>query len=235
MSGIADISREYSLVDKHETWTNAGPVLSHLPDTTIEALRERAVATAADPGALGLWGFATGTWMAATILGGFVSGNGVMVAPVLIFFAGIAQFIAGLYAYRRANVLNATAFTCFGAFNTAAGVMILLQLAGSAAPAGPFHTMLGFLLESFAFIALALAAGAAQRNVVLTGLLLFLCAGYCLTGIGQFVYSSGSPGIVGAVGGACLLVSAFLAYYLGAALVTNSACHRTVLPIMGEP
>lgn len=239
MADIAEIPYESRLVERHETWTNAGPVMSHLPDTSIQTLRERAAVTVADPTALGLWGFATGTWMAGTLLGGFVSANyGLSVAPVLIFFAGIAQFIAGLYAFRRANALNATAFTCFGAFSTVAGIMLLLEPASTAASAAGFHTMLGFLLESFAFISLALAAGAVQRNLVLTGLLLFLCVGYCLSGIGQFGFSGGPQGGLGAVaeaGGACLFASAFLAFYLGAAMVMNSAWRRTMLPIIGEP
>jgi succinate-acetate transporter protein len=238
MADIAEPS-DSRLVERHETWTNAGPVMSHLTDSAIQTLRERATATVADPSALGFWGFATGTWMAATVAGGFVSANyALFVVPVLILFGGVAQFIAGLYAFRRANALNATFFTCFGAFNTVAGAMLLLEPASTGASAMGIHVMFGFLLESFAFISLALAVGALRRNLVLTALLLFLGIGYCLTGIGQFGFTAGAQGGLGAVaeaGGACLFVSAFLAFYLGAAMIMNSAWHRNILPIMGEP
>lgn len=241
MSEIAEPSFGPRLVERHEIWTDAGPVFSHLPDSTIQTLREQSTATVADSSALAFWGFATGTWMAATLLGGFVSASyGLSLAPVLIVFAGIAQFIAGLYAFRRANALNATVFTCFGAFNAVAGIMLLLGLANMAASPSGFHVMLGFLLESFAFISLALAAGAVQRNLVLTALLLFLCVGYCLSGIGQFGFSAGpgQQGGLGAIaeaGGACLFASALLAFYLGAAIIMNSTWRRDMLPIMGEP
>src|SRR5690348_3286927 len=145
MPDIAEPS-DPRLVERHETWTNAGPVMSHMTDTAIQALRERATATVADPSALGFLGFATGTWMAATVAGGFVSANyALFVAPVLILFGGIAQFIAGLYAFRRANALNATFFTCFGAFNTVAGTMLLLEPQSAAATSTGIHLMFGFL------------------------------------------------------------------------------------------
>jgi succinate-acetate transporter protein len=238
--------REVKLGVVRENWTNAGPVVSHMPDQDLNLLRERAAATIADPSVLGLWGFATGTWMAATVLGGFVAPqNSVALSPTVILFAGIAQFIAGLYAFRRTNALNATAFTCFGAFNTVAGMMMLLPFLGIAAPAAGFHNMLGFLLESFAFISLALALGAMRRNAVLMCLLAALCVGYALTGVGQFLINGApaaapnaattGPGVIGAIGGVFLWVSAVLAYYLGTALLVNSTWHRRILPILGEP
>lgn len=235
--------RDFKLTSKHETWTSAGPLLSHLQDRDIRGLAERSTATVAEPGALGLWGFATGTWMAATILGGYVPQRyGLSAAPTAIVFAGIVQFIAGLYAFRRANALTATAFTCFGAFNTAVGLMLLLRFVGAVTRQSGYHEQLGFLLESFAFIALVLAAGAVGRNVVLFLVLAFLAIGYCLTGVGQFTLPAapvgaggGGLGIASAAGGGCLLASAFFAYYLGLALLVNSTWNQLVLPIFGRP
>jgi succinate-acetate transporter protein len=238
--------RDVRLGVVRENWTNAGPVVSQIPDQDLTLLRERAAATIADPSVLGLWGFATGTWMAATVLGGYiVPQSSVALSPTVILFAGIAQFIAGLFAFRRTNALNATVFTCFGAFNTVAGTMLLFPFLGLAGPTAGFHTMMGFLLESFAFISLALTLGALRRNAVLTGLLGALCIGYALTGIGQFLISgapapapnaaAAGPGIVGAIGGGFLWLSALCAYYLGAALLVNSTWHRRVLPVFGQP
>jgi succinate-acetate transporter protein len=239
MSDVAEPFHEFRPVEKHQTWTPSGPVLSHLPDTAIQTLRERAVATVADPDALGLWALATGTWMIATVIGGFVpSSFELALVPSLALFGGLAQFIAGLYSFRRASMLNATVFTCLGAFNAVAGAMLILPAVGVAGPGTGFHNMFGFLLESFTFIALMLSMAAMQRNVVLSALLGFLCVGYCLTGISQFLFVGGPQGAglgaVAAVGGAFLFGSALFAYYLGAALVVNSAYNRNRLPIMGE-
>jgi succinate-acetate transporter protein len=239
---VSDLEEPPRLVEKHESWTRAGPVLSHLPEHEIVARRERAIATIAAPGTVGFWSFATGTWMSATVLGGFLGPQyGVSAAPTVVFFAGITQFIAGLFAFRRTDALCATAFTCFGAFNTAAGTMLLLEAVGAVSAQTGSHEMLGFLLESFAFISLALALGSLRHNLILVGLLAMLCLGYCLTGIGQFLLAGGAAahgatlGTIAAAGGACLLASAFLAYYLGLALLVNSTWNRGAFPIFGEP
>jgi len=114
---MADIASqpELGLVEGHQSWTNTGPLTSHLQDAEIAALEVRAAATVAEPGTLGLWGLATGTWIAATVLGGFLpEGDAISVSLPVLFFAGITQFIAGLFAYRRANSLTASAFCSFG-------------------------------------------------------------------------------------------------------------------------
>ncbi len=160
-----------------------------------------------------------------------------------VLSAGIAQFIVGLYAFRRANALNATAFTSFGAFNTTLGTMLLLEVVGAVSPQSGSHEMLGFLLELFAFVALGLAFAALRRNLVLLCLLATLCIGYALTGVSQFMLTPANAaraggavlGPVAAAGGALLLASSFFAYYLGLTLLVNSTRNCLVLPIAGEP
>lgn len=222
-------------VPKHASWTKAGPVWSTLPEQEILALEDRAAATIAEPGPLGLWAFATATWIVATVFAGNLplTAMGETVA-VLLLFGGIAQFIAGLYAFRRADALLATAFTCFGSFNAVTGLAFLLTAAKSFAVATHFDVYLGFMLESFAFIALTLCFAALQRNLATAVFLGLLCAGYCLAGISALGGSLGMSA-VGAAGGYLLMASAFVAYYTGAALVVNSTWRRTVLPLFGEP
>jgi succinate-acetate transporter protein len=101
-----------------ENWTRSGPVVSRLPHDEIEALEDRAAATIADPAPLGSWGFATGTWITGTVIAGVFPVNAFTATiPVLLVFAGFSQFTAGLFAFRRANILAATAFCSFGSFN----------------------------------------------------------------------------------------------------------------------
>lgn len=181
--------------------------------------------------------------MLATLLGGFVpQAYSVSLAPTAVYFGGIAQFIAGLYAFRRADVVSATSFTMFGAFNTALGVFLLLRVVGAVSGHTGEHEQLGFLLESFAFIALALAGAASKRNIPLLLLLGSLTIGYCLTGVAQFLHEGAAAhgagsglGGVAAAGGACLLASSLFAYYLGLALLVNSTWNRQILPILGRP
>lgn len=218
---------------KHESWTKAGPVVSHMDETEISILGERAVASIADPSALGLWGFATGTWMTGTIIAGlFPESAFTAVVPVLLVFAGLTQFIAGLFAFRRVNILAATAFCAFGAFNITTAFVFSLQAAGTLAASGAPVVLQGFLLESFGFIALALTVAALRTNAALVLVLGTLCVGYVLAGVHN-LYSGLTT--AGEVGGWFLIASAALAFYTGAALVVNSAWNRTVLPIGGEP
>ena len=136
MPDIAE-TYNYHLVEKHAAWTEAGPIVSRLSDPEIALLEGRAAATVAEPATLGLFGFATGTWIAGVVFGGFLPASAqVPLAPIVFLFAGVAQFIAGLYAFRRTNVLESNAFTCYGAFNTVVGLTILLE-AGGLIPRGP--------------------------------------------------------------------------------------------------
>lgn len=227
-----------SRLGKHASWTKAGPVVSHLPEEELAALEERATATIGDPSAFGLWGFATGTWIAALVLSGnFPAIAMVAVAPILLIFGGIGQFVAGLYAYRRAQALMATAFCCFGAFNTVMAMFALMQSSGAMPLAGIPTQFEGFLLLSFGFIALALTIAALQQNMVTVIFLGTLCIGYTLTGIPFVANAFNAPGwaIIGSIGAYFLMASSFFAAYLGMAIMVNSMWKRTVLPIMGEP
>lgn len=225
-------------VPKHASWTKAGPVYSTLPDQEIATLEARATATVAEPAALGFWGLATATWIVATILAGDYALTAIgQTVALLLLFGGVAQFIAGLYAFRRTDALMATTFTCFGSLYTVIGLSFLFTAAKSFAVATNFDVFLGFLLESFAFMALALCFAAMRRNMAMVLVLGFLCIGYCLTGIAALAGSIGVGGwgVIGAIGGYLLMVSAAVAYYAGAALVVNSTWKRRVLPMFGEP
>jgi succinate-acetate transporter protein len=246
-------------IAEHETWTRAGPIVTRMPDDEVLALEERAMATVGDPSPLGLWAFATGTWILGTVIGGAFGQNVAAVAenavtaavpgqvvattafssftaviPVLLVFAGVAQFIAGLFAYRRASPLLATSFCCFGAFSVTAAFFYLLQANGLLPMTGHAQVLWGFFLESFGFIALALTFAAMRANMALVAMLVTLCVGYVLAGIPNLASAqSGGWVVVGNIGGWFLVASAFFAYYLGMAMIVNSSSKRLVLPIGG--
>lgn len=245
MADVAEL-RDFQATARHETWTKAGPVVSHLPDTALDTLEERSAATIGDSSPLGLWGFATGTWISAVVVGGMVSFTDMRaVAPIVLLFAGLAQFIAGLYAYRRVNSLLANAFCCFGAFNTVLGLMVMLQASGMVPTAQGTNLIIGFFFESFGFIAFALGVGAMRANFATVAVLMTLAVGYVLGGIpfldGAIGHvAAGGPGggsisIVGLIGACFLFISSLLAYYTGAAMLVNSTWKRRALPIFGEP
>jgi succinate-acetate transporter protein len=221
-----------------ENWTKSGPVVSRLPVEEIAVLEESATATIADPAPLGLWGFATGTWVTGTVIAGVFPPTALVATiPVLLIFAGIAQFIAGLIAFRRVNILAATAFCSFGSFNVLTALLFALQSAGKLTTTGNPIILEGFILVSFGFIALALTVAALRTNAGLVLTLFLLAVGYVLSGIPQMynTVGAGPLGRIGNIGGWFLVASAFFAYYTGMALVVNSTWKRTILPIGGEP
>lgn len=223
---------------KQENWTKSGPVVSRLPNDEIEILEDRVAVTSADPAPLGLWAFATGTWIAGTVIAGVFPANDLTATiPVLLIFAGLAQFIAGLFAFRRANVLAATAFCAFGSFNVVTAVFLAMQAAGKLPATGDPMVLQGFLFESFGFIALALTIAALRTNACLVLTLGLLAIGYVLSGIPNLTNSvgNGELGKIGNIGGWFLIASAFFAYYTGMALVVNSSWKRTIFPVGGEP
>ena len=235
---MADVTRaEIPRIGRHESWTRGGAVVaSYMADDQIEALAEQSAASVADPTPLGLWALATASWIFGTIAIGVFSGTDfAAVAPILLVFGGVAQFIAGLFAFRRADALMGTALCAFGSLYTTLAVFFGLQLGGVLPAAGGHVVLEGFLLESFAFMALGLMLGAFRTNFVEVATFGLLGIGYALVGIPSLANAVGQGGwnIVSIIGGCFLLASALMAYYGGLALVVNSTWKRTALPLIG--
>jgi succinate-acetate transporter protein len=222
-------------LQKRESWTKGGALVSHLEDSEITRLEERAAATIADPSTLGLWTFATATWILGIIFTGWIQQVGfTAIVPIVMVFGGVAQFIAGLYAFRRAYVLPATAFCVFGAFYTTVGFFFVLQAANTIGSTGASAMLFGFFLESLAFIAFALTIASMKTNFALMATFAALTVGYALVGI-PYVSDNVDASTLGTIGGWFMVGSAFFAYYAGMAMVVNSTWNQTLLPIGGEP
>jgi succinate-acetate transporter protein len=214
-------------------------VVGHLDAAGLADIEQRSMSSVAEPATLGLWAFATGTWIAGVVIAGVFQPAVLLgAAPVLLVFAGLTQFIAGLLAIRRANTLAATAFTCFGAFNVITAFALLLQGMHLVPMTGDPMVFQGYLLLSFGLIALILTLAALRTNLALVLVLLTLGAGYTLTGVAYVtgaVTSTGGLSEVGHIGGYLLILSAGIAYYTGAAMVCNASFQRELLPLGGEP
>jgi succinate-acetate transporter protein len=149
--------------------------------------------------------------------------------PILLIFGGLVQFLAGMWAYRKGDTFEATAFGAFGGFNvtyaaivgfTAAGLLKGGSAAGSA-------DIIGTTIAMFAFIAFFLAIASARRNLTLFLVLLALTGAYAFDAAG--VAGAGTWALQ--VGGWCGLVSSCLAFYAAAAITINSEARRELLPL----
>src|SRR5579863_7377876 len=71
----------------------------------------------ADPGPLGLAGFAGTTFVLSLMNSNLVSSAGIgVVLALALAYGGLAQLLAGMWEFRTGNTFGAVAFTSYGAF-----------------------------------------------------------------------------------------------------------------------
>jgi succinate-acetate transporter protein len=75
-------------------------------------------AAIADPGPLGLAGFATTTFALSSVNAGLFVGKGAEGTwlPLALIFGGGVQLLAGMWEFKKGNTFGSTAFSTFGAF-----------------------------------------------------------------------------------------------------------------------
>lgn len=216
-------------------WTRGGPVDTELlRDDEVAAIKERSEASIGEPASMALLGFATGTFIIAWPLSGFVPLTALPASvPSVLLFAGIAQFIGGLIAFRRENQFAGTAFCVFGANNTVVATFLLMQVTGSlpTTPGSSEMKMLALELWCFGYIALMLGIVAMRLNVAFVAILLTLSAGFTLSALPDY-YGTAMPTVLGHIGGYCLIASAAIAAYTATAMVLNSTWERSVMPMI---
>ena len=196
----------------------------------------------AAPSILGLFGFASSTFMVAAFLAGWYGQNqstaGVLsnLAPFTLFFGGLAQFLAGMWCYRARDGLGTAMHGTWGAFWMGFGVFFILVGAGvlhlvTSGPAGKEMTPYSYWFYTLAVITGCGFVVALFKNAGLALVLLALAAGTACVAIG---FDSGVTTWY-RVGGYCLVVSAALAVYTAFAMMFEEAVGRVVLPLGKYP
>jgi succinate-acetate transporter protein len=183
----------------------------------------------AAPSILGLFGFAGATFMVAANLAGWYGtpASAGYLFPFAATFGGLAQFAAGMWAFRARDGLATAMHGMWGAFWLAYGVLNLLAALGALVlPAAPF-TELGYW-----FLVLAVITGfgmiaAIGENLALTSVLGVLATGAALLAVYYLVGGDGWRTAAGWV----LLASSFLAAYTAGAMMIAGTWGRTILPL----
>src|SRR5436305_881368 len=189
----------------------------------------------AAPSVLGLYGFAAATFMVALHLTGVYGGaktNGEL-WPFAAMFGGIAQFMAGMWAYRVRDAVATAMHGMWGSFWIAFGIFNLLIMWGKLPdhPAGSISDpAFAMWFWTLAAITAAGAVAAIAENLALFGVLLALALGSLFLAIGL---SAGSTGWV-KLAGWVLVASAILAYYVATAIMLLGGAGKVILPI-GKP
>lgn len=183
----------------------------------------------AAPSILGLFGFAAATFMVAAHLARWY---GSTVTPQYLFpfaatFGGLAQFAAGMWAYRARDGLATAMHGMWGSFWLAFGILNLLAAVRALTlPTGTF-VELGYWFVTLAAITAAGAVAATAESLGLTSVLTTLAVGAGLLAVG---YLTGGGSWLQA-GGWVLVASAVLAWYTASAMMIESTFGRVVLPL----
>ena len=177
----------------------------------------------ADPGPLGLAGFAMTTFCLSASNANLWHGGGAAAALSLaLVYGGLAQFAAGMWEFVRGNTFGARAFTSYGAFWI--GFYVLLKIPAIA----PGTDTVGVYLLAWTIFTAYMFIGSLKTNTGLIAVFGVLLVTFVLLTIGNF--GAGNTSMVKA-GGWAGLITAVLAWYCSAAGVINETYGKTVLPL----
>jgi succinate-acetate transporter protein len=187
---------------------------------------ERASWTPADPGPLGLAGFALTTFVLSMFNAGLVNkASEPVVLGVALAYGGIAQLLAGMWEFRTGNTFGAVAFTSFGAFWISFWALITF-FAGDI-PAEHLGAAVGLYLIAWGIFTAYMLIASLRTTIAIAVVFALLTVTFFVLGIGN---ANESEGLV-EVGGWFGLATAVAAWYASFAAVTNSTFGRTVIPV----
>jgi succinate-acetate transporter protein len=176
----------------------------------------------ANPAPLGLFGFALTTWLLSMINAGLMApGSLGLVLAMAFAFGGFAQFCAGLMEMVKGNTFGFVAFCSYGGFWLSFALFVHFFATGATEPAVGWYLL---IWGAFTFV-MWIATFALNRALFL--IFLALWPTFVLLAFGK-IFDAPTLGVLGGYGG---LITAVLAFYLGAAEVINETHGKTVLPI----
>jgi succinate-acetate transporter protein len=177
----------------------------------------------ADPGPLGLAGFATTTFVLSIFNANLVNPRGTLVVMGLaLAYGGIAQLLAGMWEFRTGNTFGAVAFSSYGAFWISFFILLRLTPVAAATP-----TAIAVYLYAWAIFTTYMFIASLRTTAAVAAVFLGLAVTFFLLAIGN----AGTSSNIIHAGGWAGLVTAVVAWYASFAGVTNATFGRVVLPV----
>lgn len=200
--------------------------------TQGERVEHEAGSSIANAAPLGLTAFAITTAILSCVNAGFLipsTGLNVFIGLALVY-GGIVQVLAGMWEFRRGNVISATAFSSYGGFWVATALMFLpsFGILGTLNSSGTLHQALAVYFLCWTIITGIFFLGALRTNVALLTVLGLLFLTYLLLTIAEF--ASGNS-IVTAIGGWLGIVTALAAWYTALADLLHAGNGAFRLPL----
>lgn len=176
----------------------------------------------ANPAPLGLFGFATTTWLLSLVNAGFLPATSVPIVLAMAFaFGGTAQFAAGLMEMAKGNTFGFVAFCSYGAFWWS--FALFAKFLGIGVPGAA----VGWYLLAWGAFTFAMWIGTFALNRALFLIFGALWITFALLGLAPLTGIAALTTFGGYFG----LLTALFAFYLGAADIINEAHGRDILPI----
>jgi succinate-acetate transporter protein len=183
----------------------------------------------AEPWVLGLYGMAGATFVVAAHLAGWYGGPGSawLLVPFAAVLGGLAQFLAGMWAYAAGDALATAMLGTWGSFWLAYGLVHALAGAGRLSVPQGAVPELGFWFIALAAITWMGAVAATRTSAALATVLVALAAGAT---IGVFAEMFGI-GALTVLAGWIFVIAAICAWYTATAMMLGDAFGREVLPL----
>lgn len=189
----------------------------------------------ANPGPLGLSGFALTTLVLSLWNAGVLKGADVLVVIGLaVFYGGIAQFAAGMWEFRTGNTFGATAFSSYGAFWLSFAALLIpgfgINFGSKAGPS--YTTAVAWYLIAWAIFTAIMMLGSFRTNGGTALVFILLCVTYILLALGAFNNQLAGNGLT-QIGGYVGILTAIAAWYVAlAGVLTGVSGGKMNLPVM---
>jgi succinate-acetate transporter protein len=181
----------------------------------------------ADPGPLGLAGFAGTTFFLSAVNSGLLPESvTAVVLGLALFYGGLAQLLAGMWEFVKGNTFGATAFGSFGAFWLSYWFLVAHVAGGLKAAPGDVNHAIGVFLLVWTIFTAYMTIAATRVSLAVLAVFAALTLTFLFLTLGAFGTASLTK-----VGGWLGFVTALLAWYASFAAVTNATFKRVLLPV----
>lgn len=180
----------------------------------------------ADPGPLGLAGFAMTTFVLSCVNAGLVAkAIEPAILPLALFYGGLIQLLAGMWEFRKANTFGALAFSSYGAFWLSFVGYVKFIVPGL--PAAATASATGLFLLAWTIFTAYMTIASLRVSGSVAAVFTVLLATFIFLTIGTYSGDASATHIGGYLG----IATAVLAWYASFAGVTNATFQKTVLPV----
>ncbi|ORX89738.1 hypothetical protein K493DRAFT_266684 [Basidiobolus meristosporus CBS 931.73] len=181
----------------------------------------------ANPGPLGLCGFALTTFVLSLVNTGIGGNVPNVVCGLAFFYGGAVQICAGMWEFKCGNVIGATAFSSYGGFWISFAAILTPAFQIEDAYKKEFNVAMGYYLLGWTIFTLIMMLGSLKGVRTMFLLFFFLFITFLLLTIGSFANAPDCNKAAGWFG----LITALIAWYNAASVIITKETSYVSLPV----